>query len=104
MDNHKTTKAKVLKFQKIHGADFTNDPNMLLVPDKIKDKQICIYHNTLNSTTTQLNNDTYATTYILNIFQLMATKVCCFRLIELFEFFSITKRFGFAYQYFRFFL
>ncbi len=63
MDNHKKSKAKVLKFQKIHGADFTNNPNMLIVSGQNKGQTDLYLYNTLNSTTTQLNNDTYDDLY-----------------------------------------
>ncbi|HRB68138.1 MAG TPA: hypothetical protein PLO32_10140, partial [Chitinophagales bacterium] len=59
MDNHKTSKNKILKFQKIHGADFINHPHFLIISGQNKGQTDLYLYNTLNSTTTQLNNDSY---------------------------------------------
>lgn len=59
LDKKLTTKNKIFKFQKIYGADYTNDPNMLIFSGQNKGQTDLYLYNTLNATTTQLNNDLY---------------------------------------------
>ncbi len=59
LDKKKTTKNNIIKFQKIYNADFTNNPNMLIISGQNKGQTDLYLYNTGNSTTTQLNNDIY---------------------------------------------
>ncbi len=59
LDKKITTKNNIIKFQKIYGADFTNNPNMLILSGQNKGQTDLYLYNTANSTTTQLNNDIY---------------------------------------------
>ncbi len=57
LDKKTTTKNNIIKFQKIYAADFTNNPNMLVVSGQNKGQTDLYLYNTANSTSTQLNND-----------------------------------------------
>lgn len=57
LDKKTTTKNNIIKFQRIYGADFTNNPNLLAVSGQNKGQTDLYLYNTGNSTTTQLNND-----------------------------------------------
>lgn len=59
VDKNTKTKNNIIKFQKIYGADFTNNPNMLIVSGQNKGQTDLYLYNTGNSTTTQLNNDNF---------------------------------------------
>ena len=59
LDKNTSTKNNIIKFQKIYGADFTNNPNMLIVSGQNKGQTDLYLYNTGNSTTTQLNNDNF---------------------------------------------
>lgn len=59
LDNKTTTKKNIIKFQKIYGADFTNNPNVLILSGQNKGQTDLYLYNTSNATTTQLNNDSY---------------------------------------------
>ena len=59
LDKNTTTKNNIIKFQKIHGADYTNNPNVLIFSAQNKGQTDLYLYNTLNATTTQLNNDIY---------------------------------------------
>lgn len=59
LDKKTTTKNKIIKFQRIYGADFTNNPNMLILSGQNKGRTDLYLYNTANSTTTQLNNDQF---------------------------------------------
>ena len=57
LDKKTTTKNNIIKFQRIHGADFTNNPNLLVISGQNKGQTDLYLYNTGNSTATQLNND-----------------------------------------------
>jgi hypothetical protein len=59
LDKKTTTKKNIIKFQKIHGADYTNNPNVLIVSGQNKGQTDLYLYNVSNATTTQLNNDLY---------------------------------------------
>lgn len=59
LDKKTKTKNNIVKFQKIYGADFTNNPNLLILSGQNKGQTDLYLYNTSNSTTTQLNNDLY---------------------------------------------
>ena len=59
LDKKEKTKNKIIKFQKIYGADFTNNPNLLIVSGQNKGQTDLYLYNTLTFNATQLNNDAY---------------------------------------------
>lgn len=59
LDKNTSAKNNIIKFQKIYGADFTNNPNMLILSGQNKGQTDLYLYNTGNSTTTQLNNDNF---------------------------------------------
>ncbi len=59
VDKNTKTKNNIIKFQKIHAADYTNNPNMLILSGQNKGQTDLYLYNTGNSTATQLNNDLY---------------------------------------------
>ena len=52
-------KNNIIKFQRIYGADFTNNPNLLVVSGQNKGQTDLYLYNTSNTNATQLNNDSY---------------------------------------------
>jgi hypothetical protein len=52
-------KNNIIKFQRIYGADFTNNPNLLIVSGQNKGQTDLYLYNTSNTNATQLNNDLY---------------------------------------------
>jgi hypothetical protein len=58
-DKKTKTKNKIIKFQKIYGADYTNDPNVLILSGQNKGQTDLYLYNTKNTNATQLNNDNY---------------------------------------------
>jgi Tol biopolymer transport system component len=59
MDKEEKSKNVILKFQRIHGADFTNNPAVLLISGQNKGQTDLYLYNTATSNITQLNNDLY---------------------------------------------
>lgn len=59
LDKNETTKSNIIKFGKIYGADYINSPNFLILSGQNKGQTDLYLYNTLNSTTTQLNNDIF---------------------------------------------
>lgn len=59
VDKNVKIKNNIIKFQKIYGADYTNNPNMLILSGQNKGQTDLYLYNTTNSTSTQLNNDSY---------------------------------------------
>ena len=58
-DKNEKTKSKIIKFQKIYGADYTNNSNLLIFSGQNKGQTDLYLYNTLNTNATQLNNDNY---------------------------------------------
>ena len=52
-------KKNIIKFQRIYGADFTNNPNLLVLSGQNKGQTDLYLYNISNSNSTQLNNDLY---------------------------------------------
>ncbi|HNB50205.1 MAG TPA: hypothetical protein PK332_12615, partial [Chitinophagales bacterium] len=59
LDKHTTTKNNIIKFKRIYGADFTNNPNLMVVSGQNKGQTDLYLYNTANTNATQLNNDIY---------------------------------------------
>lgn len=59
VDKNTKTKNNIVKFKRIYGADFTNNPNVLIVSGQNKGQTDLYLYNTLNTNATQLNNDNY---------------------------------------------
>ncbi|MDB5228439.1 MAG: hypothetical protein JWN78_2632 [Bacteroidota bacterium] len=59
LDKKEKTKNKIIKFQKVYGADYTNDPHVLIFSGQNKGQTDLYLYNTLNTNATQLNNDLY---------------------------------------------
>lgn len=63
MDKNTKTKSNIIKFQRIYGADFTNNPNVLIVSGQNKGQTDLYTYNLLNTNAIQLNNDNYDDLY-----------------------------------------
>ncbi|MFN8237888.1 MAG: hypothetical protein U0T77_06925 [Chitinophagales bacterium] len=59
LDKNTKTKNNIVKFKRIYGADYTNNPNVLIVSGQNKGQTDLYLYNTLNTNATQLNNDNY---------------------------------------------
>jgi hypothetical protein len=59
VDKKEKKKTKIIKFQKIYGADYTNNPSLLIFSGQNKGQTDLYLYNTLNTNATQLNNDNY---------------------------------------------
>ena len=59
LDKKEKKKSKIIKFQKIYAADYTNNPNLLVLSGQNKGQTDLYLYNTLNTNTTQLNNDNF---------------------------------------------
>ncbi|MBK9328428.1 MAG: hypothetical protein IPM95_03745 [Sphingobacteriales bacterium] len=59
IDKNIKTKNNIVKFKRIYGADYTNNPNVLIVSGQNKGQTDLYLYNTLNTNATQLNNDNY---------------------------------------------
>lgn len=63
IDKKSSTKADIIKFQRIYGADYTNNSNVLIVSGQNKGQTDLYLYNTANKNATQLNNDNYDDLY-----------------------------------------
>ncbi len=59
LDKKTKTKNNIIKFKRIYGADYTNNPNVLIVSGQNKGQTDLYLYNTLTTNATQLNNDNY---------------------------------------------
>lgn len=59
IDKKEKKKSKIIKFQRIYGADYTNNPNLLIFSGQNKGQTDLYLYNTLNTNATQLNNDNF---------------------------------------------
>lgn len=62
-DKKEKKKSKIIKFKRIYGADYTNNPNVLIFSGQNKGQTDLYLYNTLNTNATQLNNDNYDDLY-----------------------------------------
>ena len=63
LDKKSSTKEDIVKFQRIYGADYTNNSNVLIVSGQNKGQTDLYLYNTANKNATQLNNDSYDDLY-----------------------------------------
>lgn len=62
-DKKEKSKSKIIKFKRVYGADYTNNPNVLIFSGQNKGQTDLYLYNTLNKNATQLNNDNYDDLY-----------------------------------------